>query len=67
MGKSYKLKPNTYAILSDCIDRGISIGYKRSFKHDDDPSQETIEQEIHKAIMLEVREYFNFENTNNVV
>jgi hypothetical protein len=59
------IKPNSYKILSDCIDRGLSYGYNHAHKHIDTPSEEAILEEQHDAIMNEICDYFNFSDTVN--
>ena len=50
-----------YAVLSECIERGINTGYNRAYKHTDTPTWEYMNAEIYKAIMNEVSDYFVFE------
>ena len=57
-----KLKPNIYAILKECIEIGINAGYRRAFKHIDNPSEEIIKEEILKYVILEIVEKFNFDD-----
>lgn len=55
------MKPKTYQLLERCIDDGISLGYNRSYKHTDDPSEEHMKQEIFRAVMNEICEWFDFD------
>jgi hypothetical protein len=55
-----KLKVNTYAVLSECIEIGIDRGMSRAYKHTDDPSEEYIKEQILHYIMLQVCEKFKF-------
>jgi len=59
-----QMKPKTYPILNECIERGIIIGYNRAYKHgcNDAPTAEEIQHHIHESIMVEINEYFDFEN-----
>lgn len=50
----------TYSIMSDAVERGIAYGYNRAHKHTDKPAEETIRQQIHDAVMLELTEVFDF-------
>jgi hypothetical protein len=61
MGKTNKLKPNIYRILSDCIERGIDSGWNKAHKHTDKPSEYLIKEQISHYIGLEIDEYFNFD------
>ena len=36
------MKANWYAILTDCIERGLLAGYRRAHKHTDKPSEEQL-------------------------
>ena len=58
------LKPKTYYILKDCIDRGLEHGLNKTIKHSED--EKNINQELllinqNIAIMNEICEYFDFE------
>lgn len=59
------MKPKTYAILSEAIEIGIRFGYTRAFKHTDSPSEASILEDIHDAIMVEVCERFSFDHEDN--
>jgi hypothetical protein len=55
----------TYAVLEDCIDRGLQLGIRHVFKHDGSPRNEDqlLEhtERILNDIMNAVCEYFDFE------
>ena len=55
-----QMKPKFIPLLEQCIETGISLGYNRAFKHNDSPTKEEIEQEIHRAVMNEIYEWFDF-------
>lgn len=58
------LKPKTYQILNDCIERGLQHGLNKTIKHSDDVSnidEELLLSNQNVAIMNEICEYFNFE------
>lgn len=57
------MKPKLIPLLEHCIETGISLGYNRAFKHNDKPTKEEFEHEIHKAIMNEIYEWFDFDET----
>lgn len=59
------MKVNEYKVLQDCIERGISIGYSRAFKHTDTPSDQAIKSAIEDAVMLEICEYFEFDEVKD--
>jgi hypothetical protein len=56
-----KMKPKIYNILSEAIEEGITLGYRRAHKHVDNPSEQHILDSIHDSIMNQVCEYFDFE------
>jgi hypothetical protein len=56
------MKPKFYPILTDCIERGIQFGLSRSYKHDDNPSQEAIAQNVEREILNQLHEYFVFDS-----
>lgn len=55
------MKANEYKVVEDCVKRGIDTGYRRAFKHTDEPLEENIKMNIEEAVMLEICEYFKFE------
>lgn len=56
------MKPNTYVILERAVEEGTLLGYRRAFKHNDNPSEGAIVDAIRDAIMLTVSEVFVFED-----
>ena len=61
---AYTMKPKILPVLEMCIENGLAYGYRRAFKHTDDPTEEQITQAIKDAIMLELYEWFDMENNN---
>lgn len=55
------MKPNIHRILEMCLSDGISHGFARAHKHTDTPDRSVIETSIYDAIMLQIDEYFDFE------
>lgn len=55
------MKANSYKIIQDCIERGIRLGWGRAHKHTDKPEENEIFDKIEYAIMIEIAEYFIFE------
>jgi hypothetical protein len=43
---------------------GAAIGYRRAFKHNDDPDDEQVIDAIEQAVMAQVCEWFRFEEIN---
>ena len=56
------MKPDTYRILEMAVRDGAAIGYRRAFKHDDEPSEERIIDAIEQAVMAQICEWFRFED-----
>jgi len=54
------MKPDSYKILSRCVEEGIDLGWGRAHKHTDKPSEESIKNYIEECIINEVCEYFKF-------
>jgi hypothetical protein len=42
---------NAYVLIGRAIDEGISYGLRRAYKHVDNPSEEAIQEALHRAIM----------------
>ena len=47
-------------ILDQAIGEGVKIGYRRAFKHNEDPSEEIICETIEDCVMSSLYEYFDF-------
>lgn len=58
------MKAKEYLLLERCVEDGILRGINRAHKHlidDEFPSREELEMHIQQAIMLEISEWFDFE------
>ncbi len=51
-----KVKADIYKILSRAVGEGITYGWNRAHKHTDNPNEETIKDEIERAVMNEICE-----------
>lgn len=58
------MKPDTYRILSMAVRDGAAIGYRRAHKHNDDPDEDRVIDAIENAIMMQICEWFKFEDVN---
>jgi len=63
------MKPKITPVLHQCIETGIKLGINRSRKYSEDQrlenlSDEYLEDAIYNAIMNEIYEWFDFEDTN---
>ena len=54
------MRPNTYVILERAVEEGARLGYRRAFKHVENPSEEAIVEAIVNGVMLSVSEVFEF-------
>lgn len=55
------MKPKFHLVLDQCIEYGIDLGLNRAYKHDDDPSRETIKENIKREIENQIYEWFDFD------
>jgi hypothetical protein len=58
------MKPNTYVILERAVEEGALLGYRRAFKHVENPSEGAIVDAITEAVMLSVSEVFMFSDVS---
>jgi hypothetical protein len=56
------MHPKIRTVLEMCIHEGIAHGYRRAFKHDNNPSEAWIVESIHNEIMNSIDLYFDFDN-----
>ena len=57
---AYIMKPKILPVLEMCIENGLTHGYRRAFKHNDNPTEEQITDQIKQSIMNELYEWFDF-------
>ena len=60
------MKPKFLPVLEMCIENGLTHGYRRAFKHNDNPTEEQITDQIKESIMHEIYEWFDFDVTNGI-
>ncbi len=58
------MKPKFRVILNQAIEEGVLLGYRRAFKHNEDPSEEVICETIEECVMSQIYEYFTFDEEN---
>jgi hypothetical protein len=58
------MKPKLLPVLEMAVEEGVGYGYMRAHKHNENPSQEDIEQAIYTAVMSSLYEWFDFEKEN---
>ena len=59
------MKPRKRAIISDCIENGIQLGWARAHKNYDNPTPGQIQSAIRIAAMQLIEGYFDFEDSAN--
>jgi hypothetical protein len=60
------MRVNEYYVLSDCVERGVQFGMSRAYKHTDFPTEEQIKIALVDAVLLEISEYFNFDDAQTI-
>ena len=58
------MKPKFRVILEQAIEEGVRMGYRRAFKHIENPTEESICQHIEDQVMSSIYEYFTFDEEN---
>jgi hypothetical protein len=56
----HEIKVNVYAIVCECVERGVARGWARAHKHTDAPGAEYIQEQIETAVMGELCEYIEW-------
>jgi len=55
------MKPKFRVLLDQAISEGVLRGYRRAFKHNENPTEETIVETIEDCVMGSLYEYFTFD------
>ncbi len=55
------MKPKIRPILELCIDEGVRVGYRRAYKHTEQPNEDWVIETINNEIMNVIDLYFDFE------
>jgi hypothetical protein len=55
------MKAKTYQLIQECVENGVQLGFNRAHKHTDTPSDEELQNKIIDSVMLEICEWFTFE------
>ena len=56
------MTPKFRVILEQAINEGVLRGYRRAFKHNEEPTEEVICETIEECVMSSLYEYFDFPN-----
>jgi hypothetical protein len=57
------MKAKEYNLIVQCVENGIMVGWNRAHKHDENPDPEAIRNAIEHAVMNEICEWFDFEDS----
>jgi hypothetical protein len=55
------MKAKTYQLIQECVENGVQLGFNRAHKHTDTPSDEELQNKIIDSVMLEICEWFTFD------
>ena len=58
------MRPKFRVILEQAINEGIRRGYSRAYKHNENPTETSICENIEDAIMGSIYEYFDFDEND---
>ena len=66
MGESNRpsaaMVPKTYKVLELAVCDGVALGWSHAHKHVDNPSPEQIQSAIVRDVLLQIDEWFRFED-----
>lgn len=54
------MTPKFLVILEQAIEEGVKRGFYRSYKHDTNPSEDVVIDNISEQVMSSLYEYFDF-------
>ena len=62
------MKLKAYNVITEAIERGLTLGVNRAYKNTNKPSQEHIVKEVYRDVMLELDNVIDWElgNTNDL-
>ena len=55
------MKPKFRVILEMAIEQGVASGYRRAYKHVDNPNEGSIMAHLEECVMEQINEYFTFD------
>jgi hypothetical protein len=59
------MTPKFTQLLETCIIDGVTMGHIKAYKHNDSPSKSEINEAIVNAVLLEIYEWFDFDEVKN--
>lgn len=57
------MRPKEYNVLAMCVENGVMSGWARAHKHNKTPDPQVIRDTIQDAVLGEICEWFDFEET----
>jgi hypothetical protein len=57
------MKAKEYHLIAKCVETGVMFGWNRAHKHDENPDPEAVRDAIEHAVMNEICEWFDFEDS----
>lgn len=57
------MKPKLIPIIDQCIQNGFARGWRTAHKHNDTPTEDSIQEHVSRAIWDELFEAFDFDET----
>lgn len=57
------MKAKEYHLIAKCVETGIMFGWNRAHKHDETPDPQHIRDSIEIAVISEICEWFDFEDS----
>lgn len=59
------LRVRVYPLLEEAVERAVAYGLNRAYKHEDNPTRETVGEAIRLEVMNELCELFDFGNADD--
>ncbi len=60
------MKLRAWPIVSDAVERGVSYGYRRAYKHTDEPEESYVLECMEQAVMSELAEIIDFSTEDDL-
>lgn len=57
------MRVKTRELLQLCVEQGIAAGYAKAHKHEEFPSERTMQESLERALWYQIDEYFDFTPT----
>lgn len=56
------MKAKEFELISKCIEDGVEYGISRAYKYNESPSRKDLSEEIQRALLNEICEWWHFED-----